>query len=81
MNNKEKAEMLRATRTSPFHIYPSSGTVRSQSLSMIRDLNSILESVPEGIDVPPWVLMKVSQAAESIAAVENYVRYYNPSSK
>ena len=59
-----------------YHTYPNSGTVRSQAIAMIRDLNTILANVPEGTDVPPWVLMLISQAAKSVHSVENYVAYY-----
>mgnify|MGYP001164856301 CR=1 FL=1 len=59
-----------------YHTYPNSGTVRSQALAIIRDLNMILSTVPEGVNVPPWVLMKISQASESVKSVENYIAYY-----
>lgn len=63
-------------RPNGFITYPNSGTVRSQAIAMIRDLNSILANTPEGVDVPPWVVMKISQANESISAVEQYISYY-----
>lgn len=76
MNDNQKlAAQLRANRK--FHTYPNSGTVRSQAVAMIQDLQSILNSVPEGIDVPPWVVMKISQCKESIDAVNTYLSYYS----
>ena len=63
-----------------YHTYPNSGTVRSQALATIRSLNTILALVPEGVNVPPWVLMKVSQASESVKAVEDYISYYGDKS-
>lgn len=59
-----------------YHTYPNSGTVRSQALAIIRDLNTILATVPEGVNVPPWVLMKISQASQSVGSVEKYIYYY-----
>jgi hypothetical protein len=72
--NKKLAAQLRANRK--FHTYPNGGTVRSQAIAMVRDLNNILANVPEGSEVPPWVLMLVSQAAESLSSVERYISYY-----
>lgn len=74
--HKMVAQSLKMNRNSNFHTYPNSGTVRSQAIAMIQDLQSILNSVPEGIDVPPWVVMKISQCKESIDAVNTYVSYY-----
>ena len=68
--------MKRPNSNSPFHTYPGGGTVRSLSLSMRRDLAQILQSVRDQEDVPPWVLMKLSQAANAIEGVANYTSYY-----
>jgi len=83
MNTKHQAHMLRQTRQpeTPFHVYPSSGTVRSLATAMIEDLHRILESVPEGIDVPPWNVMLMSQAADNVNSVKRYVAYYSQPSK
>ena len=59
-----------------FHTYPSSDTVRSLAVAMLGDLQDILRSVPSETDVPPWVLMLVSQAAESVHHVKTYTSYY-----
>jgi hypothetical protein len=74
--HKMIAQNLKMTRDSKYHVYPNSGTVRSQAIAMIKDLQSILNTVPEGVDVPPWVVMKISQCKESIDAVNTYISYY-----
>lgn len=74
--HKSIAKNLQMQRTSKFHTYPNGGTVRSQAIAMINDLNGILKNIPEGSEVPPWVVMKISQCAQSIDAVHNYISYY-----
>ena len=74
--HKNVADHLRVRRASKFHTYPNGGTVRSQALAMINDLNAILENIPEGSEVPPWVVMKISQCTQSINTVHNYINYY-----
>ena len=59
MNHKEMAKHLQANR---FSTYPSGGTARSQSVAMLRDLRRILKIVQDHEDVPPWVIMKLSEA-------------------
>jgi len=74
--HKNVADHLKMKRASKFHTYPNGGTVRSQAIAMISDLNVILKNIPEGSEVPPWVVMKISQCAQSINAVHNYISYY-----
>lgn len=78
MNRSTKllAKKLQETRSNPFHVYPNSGTVRQQAEVMLMNLQIILNSVPEGEDVPPWVNMLISQANAKIQSVSNYVSYY-----
>jgi hypothetical protein len=73
MNHKDIAKQLRLNR---FKTYPSGSTARSQALAMIQDLNKILEVVRDHEDVPPWVVMKLSESKNAIDSVANYVSYY-----
>lgn len=76
-NVHELAHHMQQTRyQQPFHTYPNGGTVRSLAVATICDLQRILQCVPEGSEVPPWVLMLVSQAADSVHHVHNYITYY-----
>ena len=68
------AKDLRKNRT--FHTYPNGGTVRSQAIEMLQNLESILANIPEGSEVPPWVVMKISQSCQSVRSVHNYISYY-----
>jgi len=71
------ARQMSASRTQPaFHTYPNGGTVRSLTVGMICELQRILQSIPEGSEVPPWVLMLMSQASESVHHVHTYITYY-----
>ena len=45
-------------------------------MAMLCDLQEILNSVPSHTDVPPWVLMLMSQAADSVHHVKTYTTYY-----
>ena len=72
MDHRKIAARLRESR---FHTYPSGGTARSQSSAMIADLQNVLNSVRDGEDVPPWVIMKLSEAASSINSVSKYLTY------
>lgn len=63
-----------------FHTYPSSDTARSLAVGMLHELQEILRSVPSDTDVPPWVLMLMSQAAESVHHVQVYTSYYGQQS-
>ena len=74
--HKKVAQTLKRQRNSKFQTYPNGGTVRSQAIAMINDLQSIIDNIPEGSEVPPWVLMKISQCAQSINGVHNYISYY-----
>ncbi len=76
-NAHEHAQHMEHTRTpQPFHTYPNGGTVRSLAVGTICDLQRILQCIPEGSEVPPWVLMLISQAADSVHHVHNYITYY-----
>lgn len=75
MNTQSHARRLRQTR-STYHTYPNGGTVRSQAQEMIKRLNLILQNVEENDDVPPWVVMKISQAYESVDSISTYIGYY-----
>lgn len=74
MDHKQLALHLRNNR---FHTYPSGGTARSQSSAMIRDLENILIHVRDHEDVPPWVIMKLSEAADAVNSVANYITYHS----
>lgn len=74
MDHKKIAAQLRDSR---FHTYPSGSTARSQSIAMIRDLNAVLNSVNDHDNLPPWVIMKLSEAANSIRSVSNYLTYHS----
>jgi hypothetical protein len=43
---------------------------------MIRDLQIVLNSVRDGEDVPPWVVMKLSESADAVNSVAKYLGYY-----
>lgn len=73
MNHKEIAKRLQANR---FKTYPSGSTARSQALAMIHDLNRILAVVQDHEDVPPWVVMKLSESKNAIGSVADYVSYF-----
>lgn len=73
MNHKDLARQLQKSR---FHTYPSGGTARSQAAAMIRDLQIVLNSVRDGEDVPPWVVMKLSESADAVNSVAKYLGYY-----
>ena len=72
MNHKDLADKLRKGR---FHTYPSGGTALRQSAAMISDLQRILACVRDGEDVPPWVIMKLSEAASAINSTSKYLTY------
>jgi len=74
MDHKSSAEHLRRTR---FHTYPSGGTANSQAAAMIRDLKVILENVQDHEDVPPWVIMKLSEAADAVSSASRYISYFS----
>lgn len=64
-------------RESRYHTYPSGSTARSQCVAMISDLQSVLNNVRDHEDVPPWVLMKLSESADAINSVAKYIHYYS----
>ena len=70
------AQRLRQTRQPKFTTYPNGGTVKSQAANMIVQLQSIIDAIPEGAQVPPWVVMKISQAHAEVRGVHNYIIYY-----
>lgn len=72
MNHKLIAKQLQAGR---FKTYPNGSTAKSQALAMINDLNIILNVVKDHEDVPPWVIMKLSEAKSSVDSVANYISY------
>lgn len=72
MNHKEIAKQLRSSR---FKTYPNGGTARSQAFAMIQDLTKILEIVRDHEDVPPWVIMKLSEAKSAVDSASNYISY------
>ena len=74
MKHKVLAAKLRKSR---FHTYPSGSTARSQAVAMIQDLQTVLASVRDGEDVPPWVIMKLSESASSVNSVSNYLSYHS----
>jgi len=76
-----QAQHLRETRAveTPFHTYPGSSTVRSLAFAMIDDLHKILDCVPEDVDVPPWNIMLMAQAANNVNAIKRFVAYYSQS--
>lgn len=82
LTNQQLAGYLRRTRSNPshsnskFHTYPNGGTVKSLAVKMQRELDSIVQNIPEGSEVPPWVLMKVSQASNAVNSVQTYIDYY-----
>ena len=87
LTNQQLAGYLRRTRSNPshstsgFHTYPNGSTVKSLAVKMQRELESIIQNIPEGSDVPPWVLMKVSQASNAINGVQTYIDYYGKNNK
>jgi hypothetical protein len=72
MDHKSSAEQLRRTR---FHTYPSGGTAKSQAYAMMCDLQTILDCVHDHEDVPPWVIMKLSEAADAVSSASRYIGY------
>ena len=74
MKHKVLAAKLRKSR---FHTYPNGSTARSQADAMIRDLQVVLASIHNGEDVPPWVIMKLSESASSINSVAKYLNYHS----
>lgn len=69
-------ELAHQMRISRFQTYPSGGTARSLAVNMIFDLQRILQCIPENEDVPPWVLMLMSESANSVHHVQNFITYY-----
>lgn len=77
-NHKEVAQAMALLRKStPYHIYPNGGTVLALSMDMQSNLQSISSQVKDHEMLPPWVLMKLSQAQNAIDGVQSYVNYQN----
>jgi len=72
MDHRQIANRLQQSR---FHTYPSGGTAKSQAAAMIRDLQVVLDRVRDHEDVPPWVIMKISEAADAVSSVSRYIDY------
>lgn len=72
MNHKMIAKQLQKSR---FQTYPNGSTARSQAFAMINDLTRILNIVKDYEDVPPWVIMKLSEAKSSVDSAANYISY------
>lgn len=70
------AHMVRRTRRPAFTTYPNGNSVKSQAANMISQLQEIIDTIPDGAQVPPWVNMKISQAHAEIRGVHNYIVYY-----
>lgn len=75
---QEKAVQLQATRSSSdpeWNMYPNGSTARSLAASLCVRSKTVLDCVGEQDDVPPWVLMLLSQAAFCLDSVERYLSY------
>ena len=75
-NHEQVAKAMRMLRKStPYHIYPNGGTVLALSQDMQAKLNNVSKIVNDGDMLPPWVLMKLSQAQNAIDGVHSYINY------
>ena len=78
---EQKAIELAAQReidpqTAENHLYPNGGAVRNLAYDIAQKSANINRLIQEIDQVPPWVMMLMSQASFCIDHVERYLSYY-----
>ena len=58
------------------YVYPNGGTAKSLAYDIAQKAARIHQVVQENDQVPPWVLMLLSQASFCMDHVERFVSYY-----
>jgi anthranilate/para-aminobenzoate synthase component I len=58
------------------HLYPNGGAVRTLAYDIAQKSANINRLLQEADQVPPWVMMLMSQASFCIDHVERYLSYY-----